>query len=184
MLRYNRKPRWATRSQSIELLATGQVSHRCEAYAMGGNLPDPEKPKRTALWYVPALAVLSLVYCIAALVPGRFAVTDEVFFKAAGRNLGHDWTLCRPGDHGAAVPRAPAIGNLFRSAANIHISFRGFGEGGRLQPALLHRLRHDHPSAVDLVRDAIRTNRLRPGLELGGSRQRSSRALGNRWTAR
>jgi hypothetical protein len=57
-----------------------------EAYAMGGNLPDPERSKRTALWYVLALAVLSLVYCIAALVPGRFAVTDEVFFKAAGRN--------------------------------------------------------------------------------------------------
>jgi len=57
-----------------------------QAYAMGGNLPDPAKSKRTALWYVLALAVLSLVYCIAALVPGRFAVTDEVFFKAAGRN--------------------------------------------------------------------------------------------------
>src|SRR5271166_2671778 len=33
-----------------------------------------------------ALAVLSAVCCISTMVPGRFAVTDEVFFKAAGRN--------------------------------------------------------------------------------------------------
>jgi hypothetical protein len=32
------------------------------------------------------LAALSLVYFLSVIVPGRFAVTDEVFFKAAGRN--------------------------------------------------------------------------------------------------
>ena len=32
------------------------------------------------------LAALSLVYFLSEIVPGRFAVTDEVFFKAAGRN--------------------------------------------------------------------------------------------------
>lgn len=32
------------------------------------------------------LALLSVIYCISTMVPGRFAVTDEVFFKAAGRN--------------------------------------------------------------------------------------------------
>ncbi len=32
------------------------------------------------------LFVLSGLYCITELIPGRFAVTDEVFFKAAGRN--------------------------------------------------------------------------------------------------
>jgi hypothetical protein len=32
------------------------------------------------------LAALSLVYLLGVIVPGRFAVTDEVFFKAAGRN--------------------------------------------------------------------------------------------------
>ena len=32
------------------------------------------------------LFALSALYCIAELVPGRFAVTDEVYFKAAGRN--------------------------------------------------------------------------------------------------
>ena len=32
------------------------------------------------------LLALSALYCIADLVPGRFAVTDEVYFKSAGRN--------------------------------------------------------------------------------------------------
>jgi hypothetical protein len=39
--------------------------------------------RKTAL---AILLVLSALYCLAELVPGRFAVTDEVFFKAAGRN--------------------------------------------------------------------------------------------------
>ncbi len=39
--------------------------------------------RKTAL---AVLLALSALYCLAELVPGRFAVTDEVFFKAAGRN--------------------------------------------------------------------------------------------------
>lgn len=35
---------------------------------------------------VCVLAALSLLYGVAELVPGRFIATDEVFFKAAGRN--------------------------------------------------------------------------------------------------
>ena len=35
---------------------------------------------------IVALAALSVLYLAVELVPGRFAVTDEVFFKAAGRN--------------------------------------------------------------------------------------------------
>ena len=38
--------------------------------------------RKTAL---AILLALSALYCLAELVPGRFAVTDEVFFKAAGR---------------------------------------------------------------------------------------------------
>jgi hypothetical protein len=32
------------------------------------------------------LSFLCLVFAAAELIPGRFAVTDEVFYKAAGRN--------------------------------------------------------------------------------------------------
>jgi hypothetical protein len=32
------------------------------------------------------LIILSFLYCFAELIPGRFVVTDEVFYKAAGRN--------------------------------------------------------------------------------------------------
>jgi len=37
-------------------------------------------------WAFACLLVLSLVYGLVEIVPGRFTVTDEVFFKAAGRN--------------------------------------------------------------------------------------------------
>lgn len=59
-------------------------------YAIGRhevNLPRTMNLRRH--WSLAAVALLSLIYCIAELVPGRFAVTDEVFFKAAGRN----WAL-------------------------------------------------------------------------------------------
>ena len=36
-------------------------------------------------WYL-ILALLSLLYAAVEIVPGRFPVTDEVFFKSAGRN--------------------------------------------------------------------------------------------------
>jgi hypothetical protein len=39
--------------------------------------------RKTAL---ACLLALSALYCVAELVPGRFVVTDDVFFKAAGRN--------------------------------------------------------------------------------------------------
>lgn len=32
------------------------------------------------------LIILSFLYCFGELIPGRFVVTDEVFYKAAGRN--------------------------------------------------------------------------------------------------
>jgi hypothetical protein len=35
---------------------------------------------------ITSLAILSLLYALVELVPGRFVVTDEVFYKAAGRN--------------------------------------------------------------------------------------------------
>jgi hypothetical protein len=42
------------------------------------------------------LAVLSAAYCVLTLVPGRFAVTDEVFFKAAGRNWAQTGRFAAP----------------------------------------------------------------------------------------
>jgi hypothetical protein len=39
--------------------------------------------RKTAL---ACLLALSALYCVVEMVPGRFAVTDEVYFKAAGRN--------------------------------------------------------------------------------------------------
>jgi hypothetical protein len=49
--------------------------------------------RKTALAILLALSVL---YCLAELVPGRFAVTDEVFFKAAGRNWAETGRFAAP----------------------------------------------------------------------------------------
>ena len=57
------------------------------SYAISGNQLNIEKTKSSARnRSLVVLAFLSAVYCIGTMVPGRFAVTDEVFFKAAGRN--------------------------------------------------------------------------------------------------
>jgi hypothetical protein len=59
-----------------------------DAMAVQGNIEGKNGTKKfmsqkTAL---AVLLALSALYGLAELVPGRFAVTDEVFFKAAGRN--------------------------------------------------------------------------------------------------
>lgn len=48
------------------------------------SVATPQRPGRR--FAVALLLVLSICYCVAELVPGRFAATDEVYFKAAGRN--------------------------------------------------------------------------------------------------
>lgn len=48
---------------------------------IAGRRPNDRRNRAFA-----CLLVLSLVYAVGEIVPGRFTVTDEVFFKAAGRN--------------------------------------------------------------------------------------------------
>src|SRR5216683_3710131 len=74
----------------IRLLAQNRLLKSGSARYGGGSANHSKKngankvmSRKTAL---AILLALSALYCLAELVPGRFAVTDEVFFKAAGRN--------------------------------------------------------------------------------------------------
>src|SRR5258708_20764181 len=74
----------------IRGLAQNRVLKSGRARHGGGSANHSKKngankvmSRKTAL---AILLALSALYCLAELVPGRFAVTDEVFFKAAGRN--------------------------------------------------------------------------------------------------
>lgn len=58
------------------------------------------------------LLPLSLVYIIAEMVPGRFAVTDEAFFKAAGRNWAMAGRFAAPELTGFLRGGLPSAGSL------------------------------------------------------------------------
>jgi len=70
--------------------------------------------RKTAL---ALLFAVSALYCLAELVPGRFAVTDEVFFKAAGRN----WEAT--GRFAAPELRGYSNGNVATPATEVFFAY-------------------------------------------------------------
>jgi hypothetical protein len=66
--------------------------------------------RKTAL---ACLFALSALYCVAELVPGRFAVTDEVYFKAAGRNWAATGQFAAPELKGYRDDIAPHVSDVF-----------------------------------------------------------------------
>ena len=68
--------------------------------------------RKTAL---ACLLALSALYCFAELVPGRFAVTDEVYFKAAGRNWAATGRFAAPELKGFGNSFVPPVSELFCS---------------------------------------------------------------------
>jgi len=70
--------------------------------------------RKTAL---ALLFAVSALYCLAELVPGRFAVTDEVFFKAAGRS----WAAT--GRFAAPELRGYSNGNVATPATEVFFAY-------------------------------------------------------------
>src|SRR5216683_10399 len=88
---------------------------------------------RKTAWAI--LLALSALYSLAELVPGRFAVTDEVFFKAAGRNWATTGRFAAPELKGyfsnALVPPATevffAYPPLYPFLFGVYTKVIGFG---------------------------------------------------------
>lgn len=59
------------------------------------------------------LMVLSALYCLVELVPGRFVVTDEVYFKAAGRNWAATGQFAAPELKGYRSDIVPPVSDVF-----------------------------------------------------------------------
>jgi len=102
-------------SQSKETnLRPTRIEPHCRVYTFSERREQYGTSKvmtrRTALAF---LLALSLLYCLAELVPGRIPVTDEVFFKAAGRNWANTGRFAAPELKGyfnsPLVPRADDI---------------------------------------------------------------------------
>ncbi len=66
--------------------------------------------RKTAL---AILVVLSATYILVELVPGRFAVTDEVYFKAAGRNWAATGKFAAPELKGFRDTLVPPLSEVF-----------------------------------------------------------------------
>jgi hypothetical protein len=58
------------------------------------------------------LIILSLLYGVAELVPGRFMTTDEVFYKAAGRNWAMTGRFAAPEIIGRLM-KGPSLGEVY-----------------------------------------------------------------------
>jgi hypothetical protein len=59
------------------------------------------------------LVALSALYCLVELVPGRFVVTDEVYFKAAGRNWAATGRFAAPELKGYRSDIVPPVSDVF-----------------------------------------------------------------------
>jgi hypothetical protein len=79
------------------------------------------------------LAALSLVYFLSVIVPGRFAVTDEVFFKAAGRNWAATGHFAAPELTGRLTEGPPlseiyfAQPPIYTFLFGVYVKLLGFG---------------------------------------------------------
>jgi hypothetical protein len=104
-------------------------NHSGSANYIKRNRSNQVMSRKTAL---AILLVLSALYCLVELVLGRFAVSDEVFFKAAGRNWAATGRFAAPELKGyfSNVLVPPATEVFFAYRINRHpISAAGFEPG-------------------------------------------------------
>jgi hypothetical protein len=93
------------------------------------------------------LTILSALYGVLELVPGRFVVTDEVFFKAAGRNWAETGRFAAPEIVGR-LTRGPSLAEVYFAQPPVYTFIFGiytkvFGFGPRrcmLYDTLIHLL--------------------------------------------